>query len=126
MTDLQWLAGALARLGRVLIILSVTSCAYTDTAALVASTATLTCDWGQTHSAAARGWERQDEANPLLGPKPSLARVDAYFGALTVLTTLGWYLLPPGWRTIGGFTVAAVQSPSLSNNFKTTQGLCGL
>lgn len=53
-----------------------------------AFTATLLMDAGQTRGLARGGWDGFHEANPLLGSRPSVARVNVYT-AVAGLTVLG-------------------------------------
>lgn len=95
-----------------------------EKAALAASTAFLVMDWGQTRRIATErviedrwngrveGW-RWTEHNPILGPHPSLGRVNMYFGSVII----GNYLVADslkgedrfGWLMgIGAFELATV------------------
>lgn len=53
-----------------------------------AFTTTLLLDAGQTRGLARGGWEGYSEANPLLGPHPSVGRINVYT-AVAGLTVLG-------------------------------------
>ena len=59
-----------------------------DVALASVFTAFLLADAGQTRGLAREGWGRFREANPLLGPRPGVARVDVYT-AVAGLSVLG-------------------------------------
>jgi hypothetical protein len=87
-----------------------------DRGALVASTATLACDWAQTRGAAERGWIGYREGNPMLGKTPSVGAVDAYFATATLVSIAAWYLLPRGWRAVTHTAIAVWQMDTIANN----------
>jgi hypothetical protein len=60
----------------------------TEVALATGFTAALLMDAGQTKGLARGGWATHREANPLLGPTPSVARINAYT-AVAGLTVLG-------------------------------------
>lgn len=115
----------MAKAGVVLMCLLV-GCAHVDTAALIASTASLACDWGQTRSAADRGWASRIERNPILGPRPSTSQVDMYFGVTALLNVTLWTLLPKGWKSIVPAGVTAMEANTVYGNRDTTVAKCGL
>lgn len=96
-----------------------------DRATLIASTAILACDWGQTRSAAAEGWTGRREGNVLMGERPSTSTVDAYFAATAVLNTAVWVVLPAKWRSVIPGVVIGAQVRTVAGNFATTRGVCG-
>lgn len=102
-----------------------TACAHVDRAALATSTATLACDWGYTHRAAARGWENHYESNAILGPTPSTREVAVYFGSALVLNAALWLITPTGYRSIVPVAVTAVQLDMIQYNSRTVGGACG-
>jgi hypothetical protein len=59
-----------------------------------AFTTTLLLDASQTRGLARGGWDRFREANPLLGPHPSVGRINAYT-AIAGLTVLGAAAIVP-------------------------------
>jgi len=101
-------------------------CVHADVAALIASEATLACDWGQTRSAAALGWRGHEETNILLGHQPSTTHVDVYFGVAAVLDAALWIMLPDTWRGASVTGVTAIEADSIVHNIPTTDSICGL
>jgi len=87
---------------------------------LLATTAVmLAADWGQTRDIAAHP-ERFKEVNPILGPRPSTRRVDAYFGG-AILGTVGLtYVLPPQTRRLwlGGLITLEVMVVLRNNSLQ--------
>jgi hypothetical protein len=81
----------------------------TDSLLLTTALSAMAIDWGQTRSIA-RNPARFTEGNPILGPHPSVARVDRYF-ALAMLGTAGVAgILTPTPRKwfLGGVTAVEV------------------
>lgn len=114
-----------------LITMFVTACTPTawrrvDRAALVTSTLSLACDWGQTRSAANEGWTGRFEANLIMGESPSTKVVDAYFSLALVTNIVVWAVLPPRWRSLFSGTVTLAQANAITGNVATTRGVCGL
>jgi len=66
------------------------------------------------------------EANPVLGPYPSAARVDAYFGLSAAAVVAVWAALPPGLRALWGGSATAVQAGSVRRNVGSTGTVCGI
>ena len=111
-------------------------------AALVASTAALACDWGQTRSQASAGWIRRrangeewstSERNPILGQHPGTGAVDAYFVTSAFLNLMIWAALPERYRWAGPTAVMIIEAPTVVGNLTTTSnmstsnsGACGL
>lgn len=92
-----------------------------NTATLVASTAALACDWGQTRgvaSAASEGRWTLDywEENPVMGPRPSTGDVDLYFAAAAALNAAAWVAIPRRYRWIIPSVVLAVQTAAIVQN----------
>lgn len=116
---------------KILPILLLLGCVHMDRATLVTSAASIACDWGQTHAAAARGWvdpsgAMQTEANPIMGTNPSTAKVDAYFLGAEVLNAAIWYVLPKAWKTIYALPVTGMQTFTVYGNTKENLGVCGI
>lgn len=86
----------------------------------------LACDWGQTRSAAAGHWATTREANMILGEAPGTRSVDLYFLASAAAMVGVVELLPAGVRPFVYGSVAAVQVRTITGNFETTQGVCGI
>lgn len=102
-----------------------------DTTALVASTAALACDWGQTHRAAAERWTGgangtgRHEGNPIMGPTPSTRTVNVYFAATAAVNVALWYALPKRYRSIVPAVLTAAETMQVSSNIGSVS-LCGL
>jgi hypothetical protein len=68
-------------------------------------------DAGQTRGLARNGWQWLHEANPILGPHPSVGRVNVYT-AVAGLTVLGVAALLPArvrpWYLCAAFVIEAV------------------
>jgi hypothetical protein len=84
---------------------------WSDVALASAFTTTLMLDAGQTRWLARDGWRVFREANPLLGPRPSVARVNVYtalagLGVLSAAAALPDRLRP--WFLGGAFAVEVV------------------
>jgi len=71
----------------------------TDYALAGAAVAALAVDWGQTRHIA-KNPHRFAEQNPLLGPAPSVGKVDAYFVGAMVGTVALAHVLPSDWRQL--------------------------
>ena len=71
----------------------------TDYALAGASLAALAVDWGQTRHIA-KNPSRFIETNPVLGPSPSVGKVDAYFIGAMVGTVALAHVLPSDWRQL--------------------------
>ena len=109
---------------------ALSACVHVDRAMLVASTASIVCDAGQTLRAAGNFGPlhgQQSENNPVMGSYPSRNRVEAYFVGVTVLNAAIWYALPRGLRSAYAVPVTGVQTVTIYNN-KTREGLglCGI
>ena len=78
-----------------------------DVTTMVASEATLVCDWRQTHHAAEQQWRGTWEGNAIMGRAPSTTTVDFYFiGAALALAAV--HFLPERMQPfIYGATTAA-------------------
>lgn len=116
-------------------ILAACTNVHVNRAALIASTAALSCDWAQTHAAADRGWQRrtesgqlmiQQEDNPLIGPHPSTGEVGAYFLGAIALNAAAWVFLPRRWSTAVFAGVVAAQATSIVTNSGVGLGVCGM
>jgi hypothetical protein len=125
-------------IGAVIAAVATCSCAHVDRAAIVASTATMACDWAQTRSAASQGWTwiergermRAAEQNPLLGPSPGVASVDAYFAAATAINLAVYALLPRRYRGVIPLVVTAAETRAIVGNYaedrRSLTGMCGI
>lgn len=82
----------------------------TDITLAGAFTAALLIDAGQTRALARDGWQGWRETNPILGPRPSVGRINTYTAA-TGLTVLGTAAFLPSrvrtWFLWGAFAVEA-------------------
>ena len=91
-----------------------------NTGTLVASTAALACDWGQTRGVAAAGGAWKDgskwEMNPIMGPTPSTGTVDLYFAAVAAANVGLWTVMPRRLRWIVPSIVLAAQIHAVSGN----------
>lgn len=87
---------------------------------------TIACDWGGTRWAAQRGWVDKVESNPILGPAPSTARVDAYMAASALVVVGLGQLLPSKLRPLLYAAAVVVEVEAIRHNLGTTPGVCGL
>lgn len=100
---------------------------YVNPMALAVSTAALACDFGQTRQAAARGWEGQHEANPIMGPTPSQTTVGLYFASAAALNAVAWWLTPERWRSAAPTGVVVLQANVVGRNLDGKRlSPCGL
>lgn len=98
-----------------------------DVAAIAVSTASLVCDWGQTHQAAAAGWMDRAEANRLLGPAPSTRTVNIYFAGAIVANVALWLVLPKRYRSLASAGLIAVQANAIGSAvIDHASTLCGM
>lgn len=86
----------------------------TDTALQSVYTVLHVIDWGQTNNQAKNDWRRvvgqhmggwdlyatREEINPILGKRPSVGKVNAYFASTLVAHTIISYVLPKPYRTL--------------------------
>jgi hypothetical protein len=72
---------------------------FPDYAFAGAALATLAVDWGQTRNIA-KNPQRFYEKNQVLGPKPSVGKVDAYFVGAMVGTVAVAHVLPRDYRRL--------------------------
>ena len=100
--------------------------AWVNRGALIASTAALACDWGQTRGQAARGWGDRMEQNPMLGAEPTTAAVDTYFVSALALNAMIWYLAPARASAVIPAAVVAVQADAIAGNVGMGTGMCGI
>lgn len=105
---------------------AIAGCAHMDVATLAASSLSLACDWGQTRSAADRGWVGHAEENAILGRRPTTMQVDMYFGVAALLNATLWAALPKGWRSAAPAALVGVEVDSIRHNIDTTSGHCGI
>lgn len=84
-----------------------------------AAVAALACDWGQTRVATGEG---RREVNPVLGPHPRTAAVDAYFAvaAVALVAATRWR-----WGRRLAWVVAGAEVAVASRNLATTGLACG-
>lgn len=108
---------------RALVALLFTGCTTFDHATMVASTATLACDWAQTHGQANDGWSEYYEKNPVLGDSPSASSIDTYFAAVAVFNIGVWLVLPPKWRSIIPTLITVAETRTIFRNIPNT-GVC--
>jgi len=71
----------------------------TDYALAGAAVAALAVDWGQTRHIA-KNPNHFSEQNPILGPSPSVGKVDTYFVGAIVGTVALAHVLPGDWRQL--------------------------
>ena len=64
-----------------------------------AALAALAVDWGQTRNVA-KNPQRFAETNPILGPSPSVGKVDAYFVGAMIGTVALAHLMPRDYRRL--------------------------
>lgn len=87
---------------------------------------TTACDYGQTRSAATKGWHDRYEGNPIMGPTPSTHTVDLYMlGAMVGTIALG-QLIPARFRALLYGAVTIVEVHTVVGNLETTDGICGV
>lgn len=101
-----------------LLALLLTACTnvHVNRAALVASTAALACDWGQTRSAATQGWRYHYENNPIMGPKPPVGYVDLYFGGIAITNALLWLVIPRRYRVFVPLAIFGIETRQAARN----------
>lgn len=94
-------------------------------ATLAETDVALACDYGETSWMADGGrWDRgYYETNPILGEYPKRAVVGAYLLAIAGAELVAWGL-PPKWRSVVYYTVAAVETANVITN--NPHGVCGL
>jgi hypothetical protein len=81
------------------------------------------CDWRQTRANASGGWSAHVETNPMLGTRPSEARVDFYFAAVAATVLLA-ELLPERWRPAVYAPIAALELETVSGNLNDHNRSC--
>lgn len=123
--------GGMTRIGTVvLLFFAVGGCTAGNRAALIASTAMLACDWGQTRRAEAEGWGsgpgQLQERNPIMGSSPSATRIDNYFVAAAALNTLLWLVTPQRYRAAAPVAVTMWEARTVAVNARQGMGVCGL
>lgn len=105
------------------------ACTHVNRVTLIASTAALVCDWGETHRAASRGWRTsagvQYESNPILGPHPSTDDVAMYFATAAAINAAIWVAMPRKLKSLVPLAVIGAQVAPLMNNARTSPN-CGL
>lgn len=103
---------------------------HIDRTTLAMSTASIACDWGQTATMAAKGWDRglgpQHEENPIMGEHPSVAVVSAYFMTALVINTAVWAVLPASWRSAIPTAITGSQTITIERNVSASNTLCGV
>ena len=87
----------------------------TDYALAGAAVAALAVDWGQTRHIA-KNPQRFAETNPILGPSPSVGKVDAYFVGAIVGTVALAHVLPGDWRQLFLGGVLALELSVVNQN----------
>lgn len=103
-----------------------TGCTATNRAMLVASTATVVCDWAQTRGRASADWVGYRETNPMLGTTPSVMTVDGYFAIVAGFNALIWLAMPERYKSVVPTALIAVQADAIQYNVSGRAGLCGL
>lgn len=119
-----------------LIALALSACTsvHVNRATLIASTAAIACDWGQTYKAADDDWTRTVdgkrmplmEQNPVLGRTPDPGAVNVYFLSAIMINATAWLLTPARYRSVISGTVAALQTGSVVGNMQWGTGMCGM
>lgn len=116
----------------VVVVLMAAGCTHVNRATLVASSLALACDFGQTYSAAADGWEpvagrtARWEANPIMGPRPSASVTSAYFFTALLANAVTWALMPRKLKSVVPLGVLALEAGPVKSNLETTRTVCGL
>lgn len=89
-----------------------------DTALEAAFGAVLLVDWMQTRQIASTRGEpgAVEEMNPILGRRPTAARVNGYFVAAGAGHVAVAFLLPRPWRTVWQATWVTLEGLSIRNN----------
>lgn len=88
-----------------------------DTARQAAVMLLFAADWTQTRQIAANP-DRYRELNPLLGPHPTRAQVDAHFASVVVGHAVIAYLLPHEWRAAWQWITIGVESATVYHNYR--------
>jgi hypothetical protein len=111
-----------------LVLVGCVGCAnvHVNRVALIASTAAILCDAGQTIKMARGGWENSYEANPVMGTHPDQFVVGGYFVTALAANTLAWLVTPERYRAALPTAVVAVQAVAVEGNVRTGTGMCGL
>lgn len=107
----------------VIALLLTSGCTHVNRATLLASSASLACDWAQTRSRAEVGWRGTFENNPMLGAKPSVERVDFYFATAIAANVGIWILMPDRFKSVIPLGVTTVQTKTIIGNLPQT-GIC--
>jgi hypothetical protein len=94
-------------------------------AGLAIAEGAITCDWIETRGAAARGWERVHEDNPIMGSNPSAGVVDVYMLGAAVAVASAWSILPERYRFLAWAPAIASQIYALADNANHHLPLCG-
>lgn len=90
---------------------------FAEFAWLAGFIALLAADWLQTRTIA-RNPDRWTETNPILGPHPSVGRVNVYFGVVALLSIAAAFALPAA-IAIGVFGAGiGVQAPVVWRNHR--------
>jgi hypothetical protein len=92
---------------------------------LVVAEGSVACDWGETRTAAAAGWNHQHEENPIMGRTPSVATVDAYMAGAAGAVAAAWTSLPERWRFLAWGSVVALQAVTIVRDAGETP-VCGV
>jgi hypothetical protein len=87
---------------------------------VVAAVAATLLDWGQTRGLARQGWvdrgEQRHEKNPLLGPYPTVQKVDRHFVISLLVSGVVYCVLPPEYRRYYAASVLAVEAAAVGHN----------
>ena len=87
--------------------------AHVNHATLIASTAMLAVDWGQTREMTGRGWTEQ---NPLMGEHPPGHVVDMYFMSMAALNAIVYLVMPDRWKSVLPAGVIGMQAVAIDRN----------
>ena len=86
------------------------------------STSLLIMDWAQSREIAMSGGKFV-ETNPMLGRRPALGRVNAYFATAITLNTVIGNALPGHYATFFHVAVASVQANAVAHNASIGVGM---
>lgn len=103
--------------GLALLALCLTGCSLALQGAVGAA---VVCDWRHTRRAAGHWGHRIEEANPILGERPTKAQVDAYFVGVIALLAVSAEVLPE-WASDALLTVVGIGELATNDS----NGSCG-
>lgn len=109
-----------------LCLIASSACSTVNRVLLVSSTTVMVCDWGQTRSHAESGWSRgQVELNPIMGERPTPAKVDAMFAINATVNTTLWAVLPKKLAWIAPAIITVAHTVAVASNYSEA-GMCGV